>query len=830
MGLRALAVTEATEETRPTGAVRSFADRVPWLLLTVVLLYVVERLVIALGSGHLMFHLDAGEYTPMRAVGPFLDRSLVTVLLDPSSRAEFFAACTAPPHGPSITPTLVVAGGLVHFVTQQLGAPLGSFTMRMLSLAISSAALVFWLAFLLRAGLGRSASRRFALLFLLAPPIFLKVTLIFWGSHELVVLIVAVVFLLLTPWLSRPATPGLALVQSLCVGLGGAVLSVGHGILVLPSAFVGLWLAMLAVSKCWRERGRLYALCLGLGMGSIGVASFLLGFWALVQLPTLQAMGLEPAFFANNDFAAIAQGSVAAGEVLGSGMLPGDRFSSWALIQEGPLWLGLLCAVLLLAEGLLAWLRGQGSGPAENPVVSFLAGFMLFGWVVIGAVPEEFSETRYLILLYPVSFALVAAWSLGRRPLLRLILPALLMAAQVPSHAALIEPNQLDVGLRYDGTRLYFALEDDDFGPPRSATRLGGASRDFSLGMRFIRELHWNNSYWQWHSPAEVRAMPHEALVDRYLGEGEGVDFALMDVAEFARGLGYAYRLLLPPPHRQRFEQLLEHHPDLASWMREGYEMGPEQLSWSREREPLCPPGMLYVDGGSFLLGEWDLEAYGPWSPDFVVQRAVVELTPFCMDRFPFPGQRGAAWPRDGLDLALIAELERQLAPLGRRICTVGELLLAAAGPSNQRYPSAAKLRPAGHCDARDEDPAPLGSYPRCVSPLGFHDFLVRASWARLDEQGRALLTAQGAHHQPGFAVDYLVVGGMMREDSIQAPTNFGVHIHQPEEPAFVDDGLRLCADPGTQNSEQQLRYEEWLSGYFERRYFKDLLGLTQGR
>jgi hypothetical protein len=70
----------------------------------------------------------------------------------------------------------------------------------------------------------------------------------------------------------------------------------------------------------------------------------------------------------------------------------------------------------------------------------------------------------------------------------------------------------------------------------------------------------------------------------------------------------------------------------------------------------------------------------------------------------------------------------------------------------------------------------------------------------------------------------------MERQDTIQAPTNFGIHLHQRGEPAFLDDGIRLCADPDSQDPALQDVYERWLAGFFTRRYFKDVLGLTQGR
>ena len=200
---------------------------------------------------------------------------------------------------------------------------------------------------------------------------------------------------------------------------------------------------------------------------------------------------------------------------------------------------------------------------------------MLFAWIVIGAVPEALSETRYVVTLYPVSFALVAAWSLGPRPRLRLVLPVLLIAIQIPTHAGLAQWGQLDSGLRYDGTQQFYVFDDkDEDTPPWRYTRLGGASRAFTLGLRVMREYQWNNSYWQWHTPAEARALDHESILARYLSDGEGVDLQALDVDEFFEGIGYAYRILLPPPHQSVFEALLSLHPDVAPAARRGQAAG----------------------------------------------------------------------------------------------------------------------------------------------------------------------------------------------------------------------------------------------------------------
>jgi len=55
-----------------------------------------------------------------------------------------------------------------------------------------------------------------------------------------------------------------------------------------------------------------------------------------------------------------------------------------------------------------------------------------------------------------------------------------------------------------------------------------------------------------------------------------------------------------------------------------------------------------------------------------------------------------------------------------------------------------------------------------------------------------------------------VVVGGLVREDTVYASTNFGVHTHKVTDPRnFEDDGLRLCAAAGLPTSAQD---EAWRS------------------
>lgn len=219
--------------------------------------------------------------------------------------------------------------------------------------------------------------------------------------------------------------------------------------------------------------------------------------------------------------------------------------------------------------------------------------------------------------------------------------------------------------------------------------------------------------------------------------------------------------------------------------------------SIAAEVVPRCPEGMLGIAGGPAELGEADVEGSAKYRPNNVVPRGSFALDGFCIDRFPAPGTEGDPWPRDGIAKKQLREqLEPWLWARGRRLCTVAELMRAAGGPTGARYPWGQEPGTAP-CDPDDESPKAMGTYADCVSPEGVRDLQVRSTWARLDPRTLALLTDAGAATQPGFDGGYAVWGGLVRTDTYYAPTNFGVHFHDDEAPAFNDDGLRTCAWPG---------------------------------
>ncbi|MDP6935559.1 MAG: hypothetical protein QGG40_21750, partial [Myxococcota bacterium] len=215
-------------------------------------------------------------------------------------------------------------------------------------------------------------------------------------------------------------------------------------------------------------------------------------------------------------------------------------------------------------------------------------------------------------------------------------------------------------------------------------------------------------------------------------------------------------------------------------------------LSWAGP----CPAGMIYVASTTVELGEWDSEILAGYYPDEIISQFTVEVSPFCMDRFPFPGHPGSDWPIEGLALPQVEEIDLELQGFGRRVCTITELLYAAAGPNNMRYPFDSEDFLEGFCDPDDEHPEALGSYPDCSSILGFRDFQVRSTWGRLDTAMRTHIESYRLSELPGEG-NYAVWGGTSRTNTFYAPSNFGFHTHGLDDDSFLDDGFRTCADVG---------------------------------
>jgi len=232
--------------------------------------------------------------------------------------------------------------------------------------------------------------------------------------------------------------------------------------------------------------------------------------------------------------------------------------------------------------------------------------------------------------------------------------------------------------------------------------------------------------------------------------------------------------------------------------------------------------GLVFISGASLALGETDpgyIDEYdgvdesseGEVENQTIIPVSNYTIDDFYIDRYPFPGIEGEQWFTDGTHHITIEALDLALAEFGRRVCTIAELMYAAAGPDNHRYPFGDGSTWDNSCDPDDENPSPIGAFPGCESEFGIRDFQVRSTWGRLDATTISAMqeTTQGADF-PGD-LTYAVWGGTSRDNTFYAPTNFGFHTHDRlAEDLYLDDGFRVCADD-TPSTNQDNAYERWL-------------------
>lgn len=208
-----------------------------------------------------------------------------------------------------------------------------------------------------------------------------------------------------------------------------------------------------------------------------------------------------------------------------------------------------------------------------------------------------------------------------------------------------------------------------------------------------------------------------------------------------------------------------------------------------------CPSEFVWVRGGTFTVGEDDpLQVLR--HPGTVLPLTTLTVDDFCVARYPVPGGRGDRWPARGLHLRDVPAVDASLRAQGARLCDVSELLVAAAGPQNRRYPWGEDWQE-GRCETSLDEPQPLGTWRGCRGRLGLRDLQVRSTWARVDPHWAHLLDVLQPSEEVRQAGPWLVWGGSAHRDSFYAPNNYGVHAHGLDEATpYSDDQLRLCAEP----------------------------------
>ena len=229
-----------------------------------------------------------------------------------------------------------------------------------------------------------------------------------------------------------------------------------------------------------------------------------------------------------------------------------------------------------------------------------------------------------------------------------------------------------------------------------------------------------------------------------------------------------------------------------------------------------CPIGMVEIPPLRGPLGEGDPVLLDAYAGQQVILRDF-DLEGYCIDRFPFPGE-GQAWTSDAVDWDAVERWNASVGVYGRRLCTVAELMHAAAGPENWRYPYDRFEYREGLCEPGDLTPSStIGTYDECESPYGVRDFMVRSTWAVLDEQAgediRAYYYTDTGLLIPGGG-EYAVWGGSATQETFYAPNNYGLHFYGPGDPGYVNESIRACAPLGRTSGETDAAYQAFIDAF----------------
>jgi formylglycine-generating enzyme required for sulfatase activity len=209
--------------------------------------------------------------------------------------------------------------------------------------------------------------------------------------------------------------------------------------------------------------------------------------------------------------------------------------------------------------------------------------------------------------------------------------------------------------------------------------------------------------------------------------------------------------------------------------------------------EPICPAGMVPIDGGRYTVGvevvrhKWEAPA------------SQVDISAFCIDRYEYPNQKGAM-PKGGVTYG---QAEALCAGEGKRLCLSAEWERACRGQERWRY-SYGPTRDADACNTPiegggpgDEPPpiAPSGSYGRCVTPEGVYDLNGSLSeWVSDPWSGFPEPFNRNAKVDP--ASWRTLRGGTMWSNTFYGQDCTSRHGHNKSRWKNMDDGFRCCAEP----------------------------------
>lgn len=553
-----------------------------WVLLTALLgaaLVLAERSLLLASSGHLLFDVNQAEYGFLGAIIPWLSHTPGQLLGDPAARRLFFHDCLGV--GNQVHGSLGLAGLATLWGAQLSGAALSTALIRTLALGQSTLALLLWCRGLGAATRSRAVVGGFCLLWMLSPPVHTKITMLWWGTHDTVLLLSSVWVAVLLPWLARPAAGLRAVTRAAALGALGGLLLLGNYALLMPT--LGGALFFIAAHAL---RGRLAtaAACAGAFFAAQQASLRLLlrsGFFDGLGYPRAPSgrhfLGLsgkhgQPFLHAAGDWRDPDRW-VAEVWPIAVRQSPLPAYGDHAVLAESIVRTGALAVGL----GLLAlWLRRRRSSGGAG---AWLGLYLPLAALGIGALGLGFTpdlggrpgpQPRYFAHLYPVAMAVLAIACLqpGRLRWARAALLLWPLWLGGFDHARLIDlavARDRWSTQRLELAPLYFRARPERL-PPPGREPMPGASADFLDGYAIVERAQFRR-YWRWLEPAQVADADvlQQRLGAALADEGQPEDYW--------RGVGAGLRVLVPP-ERAALIARLPTPPKAKGWIKEGYAVG----------------------------------------------------------------------------------------------------------------------------------------------------------------------------------------------------------------------------------------------------------------
>ena len=525
--------------------------------------YVLDRRAVLAGSGHLLFDLNPAEQGFLRVVAPWLDTPLLDILTDPARRARFFRDSQAV--GNQVHGTLALSTAATHAAIRA-GAPAGTLTLRLLALTGSTAALLLWMATLWRRTRGWSAPVAFAALYTVAPAALLKLSLVHWGTHEVVLLLHAALVAALAGGLDDPGRRAPA--WALLAGALAAPLAVANASLLLPCGLAVAWIALRATG------GGRKAVSLAVGAVAFATALWLLresgafaAFGHTPDAPMLPGKRGRPFLLPQGEGLAAVRWWTPEVAARAMPWAPGRGYGVHAAAVEPWVRGGLLALGGAVATAF--WFRRPARRRPGDGLLAFLGLSLVVGWVGVTALSQSHGldpgivggiQPRYYAHLYPVALALVALWVSRARWRWGAVAGLLFLAGV--EHRQLFDPGQpaaltkAPVG-RCDGSATWLRFKSDR-SPPAARVPMGDESDAFLRGLGVI-ELWQFSDYWRWVRPMDLPRPQDPAHLRQWV---DRQDPDTQSDPDFWRGVGLGLSCVVPASRSPTRARLLDAVPE----------------------------------------------------------------------------------------------------------------------------------------------------------------------------------------------------------------------------------------------------------------------------